>query len=197
MSDRETLKVYGAKAQEYQDLTAQSAGSDPLLAGFLAALDGPSHILDLGCGPGHYAAQMAAAGHQVTATDAAPEMVALADKHDGVSGLVATFDDISGAALYDGVWANFSLLHAPRDAMPRHLSALHKALKPGGIFHIALKSGEDQKRDKLGRLYTYFTDPELSGLLEDAGFTITDRAEGADTGLDGVVAHWIALRAHA
>lgn len=197
MSDAETLKVYATKATEYRDLTQDTPQADPLIAAFLAALPAASAVLDLGCGPGHFAARFAEAGHTVTATDASPEMVALADAHPDVTAQIGTFDDISGTAIYDGVWANFSLLHAPRADMPRHLTALQSALKPGGMLHIGLKSGTGDQRDPLGRLYTYYTDAELTGLLVDAGFTVVDRATGADKGLDGVVAPWIALRAHA
>jgi len=196
MTDTKTLQTYAAKATEYADLAGQDAERDPMFVAFLAACPSGGHLLDLGCGPGHYAADMAQAGFAVTATDAVPEMVALAANHPGVTAQLATFDDITGSDLYDGIWANFSLLHAPRADMPRHLAALHAALKPGGIFHIGLKSGTGEKRDQIGRLYTYYMLPELERLLEQAGFSITDHATGRTIGLDGVPADWIAVRAH-
>lgn len=196
MSDKETLSVYAQKVAEYIDVTKDGAARDPLLKAFIADLPAGAHVLDLGCGPGHIAADIAAAGHRVTATDAVPEMVAQAATHPGVTAQLATFDEIGGTSIYDGIWANFSLLHAPRDAMPRHLTALHTALKPGGLFHIALKTGSNSKRDRLGRLYTYYTDAELTALVENAGFTVTNRKTGRDKGLDGADADWIALRAH-
>lgn len=195
VKDPETLKIYADKAAEYAKLT-QGTERDPFLKRFIADLPAASEVLDLGCGPGDSAAVMAAAGHSVTATDAVPEMVALANAHPGVHASVATFEEITGTAIFDGIWANFSLLHAPRSEMPRYLAALHLALKPQGLLHIALKSGTGEKRDPIGRLYTYYTDAELTALLEAAGFTVTDRATGAGKGLDGVVAPWIAMRAH-
>ncbi len=197
MTDNETLRVYARKVDEYLSVTQDGTARDPALKAFIADLPAGAQVLDLGCGPGHIAAVIAAAGHHVTATDAVPEMVAHAGTHPGVTARVASFDDISGTGIYDGIWANFSLLHASRADMPRHLAALHTALKPGGLFHIAVKTGTGSKRDRLGRLYTYYTDPELTGLLTDAGFTVTHRQTGADTGLDGAVADWLALRAHA
>lgn len=196
MSDAETLKVYAAKVDDYVEVVKDGALRDPLLKAFLADLPPNAHVLDLGCGPGHIAAEIASAGHRVTAMDAVPEMVARAADHPGVTAICASFDDIAGENIYDGIWANFSLLHAPRDAMPRHLAALHAALRPGGLFHIALKTGTGSKRDRLGRYYTYYTDAELTGLVEAAGFTVTGRQTGCDTGLDGTPADWIALRAH-
>ena len=80
--------------------------------------------------------------------------------------------------------------------MPRHLAALGTALKPGGLFHIALKSGAGEKRDALGRIYTYYTQSELTDLLENAGLTVTEYATGCGKGLDGTDADWIALRAY-
>ncbi len=196
MSDPETLAVYAAKVDDYVALTGDGATRDPLLRAFIADLPTGGHVLDLGCGPGHAAATLAEAGLHVTATDAVAEMVEIAAQHPGVTARIATFDDISDAAAYDGIWANFSLLHAPRADMPRHLSALHRALKANGLLHIALKTGTGEKRDPIGRLYTYYTDAELTGLLADAGFTVTSRATGREKGLDGVPADWLALRAY-
>ena len=196
MSDAETLKVYGEKAQDYADLVAGPDEADPILAAFIAALPAGGTALDLGCGPGASAAAMARAGLNVVAFDPVPEMVSMADKHPGVTAQLGSFDDLTGSNIYDGIWANFSLLHAPRADMPRHLTAISDALKPGGRFHIALKSGEGSKRDALGRLYTYYTDAELTCLLEAAGLTVTARQSGRDKGLDGAEADWISLTAH-
>lgn len=196
MSDPETLAVYAAKVDDYAALTNSGVARDPLLEAFIADLPQDAHVLDLGCGPGHAAATMAQAGLTVSATDAVPEMVEHARQHPGVTARLATFDDIAEIATYDGIWANFCLLHAPRADMPRHLAALHAALTPKGLLHIALKSGTGEKRDPLGRHYTYYTDAELTGLLADAGFTVTSRATGREKGLDGVPADWLALRAY-
>lgn len=122
-------------------------------------------------------------------------MIALAEKHDGVRAEVATFETINGTALYDGIWANFSLLHAARDALPKILKSLHKALRPNGHLHIAMKLGTDTKRDAIGRQYTYVTQDELLGLLVAAGFTIAKTTTGCDKGLDGTYADWIAVAA--
>ena len=196
MSDPETLQVYAEKAQYYSDLMSASAGKDPLQAKFIAALPKGSHVLDLGCGPGHFAHFMANAGLRVTASDAVVEMVALIPEHPSITPIHAAFDDISGNDIYDGIWANFSLLHAPRADMPRHLAALKTAIKPGGLFHIALKTGDNTERDGLGRQYTYFTQSELTKLLNDAGFSVDSCTTGRDVGLAGTTDEWIALHAY-
>ncbi len=195
MTDTETLKVYAQKAKDYAELTTQNEIDDELAA-FMKALPPQGDVLDLGCGPGQAAGHMARAGYGVTAMDPVPEMVAMADMNEGVTAQVGTFDDIKGYNTYDGIWANFCLLHAPRADVPRHLTAIAHALRPGGIFHIGVKLGTGEKRDPIGRLYTYFTEPELEGLLNEVGLTITDRTFGSGIGLDGAMADWICLRAH-
>ena len=197
MSDQETLRVYAVQAKTYATLVQESLSSDPLLKDFIGALPKGAAVLDLGCGPGTAAHVMADAGLSVTATDAVSEMIEIAQSHPKVTARVASFDDIAEVNTYQGIWANFSLLHAPRIDMPRHLAGLHKALAVGGLLHIALKTGTGETRDKIGRIYTYYEDAELTGLLEQAGFTVTSRTTGCDKGMDGTMADWIAMRAHA
>lgn len=196
MSDPETLKVYAAKSGEYAALTGDHNKADPILTAFIASLPSKADVLDLGCGPGDSAAAMAAKGLRVHAVDAVPEMIALAARHTDVRAEVATFDQITGTDLYDGIWANYSLLHAARTSLRTILQALHTALRPKGRLHIAMKTGTDTARDSLGRQYTYVTEGELRALLADAGFTVIKMHEGRDKGLDGTYADWIALAAY-
>jgi SAM-dependent methyltransferase len=197
VSDPETLQVYAARAQEYAELTDDFNASDPGLDAFIAAVVPAGRVLDLGCGPGASAARMAKAGLRVDAFDPVAEMVALASRHPGVTVRQAGFDDLDDTGIYDGIWANFSLLHAPRADMPRHLAGIRRALRPGGRFHIALKTGTGEGRDALGRHYTYYMEDELRGLLAETGFTVTGKYEGCDKGLSGKAEPWIALAAHA
>jgi len=195
MSDKQTLDVYAAQSDRYAAITKNALTRDPLLAAFIASVPKGGCVLDLGCGPGTAAALMADAGLGVVATDAVPEMVSLAAKHPGVRAQLQTFDQITGTDIYDGIWANFSLLHAERNALPHILRALHTALRTGGKLHIAMKLGTDTKRDTIGRQYTYVSEPELRDLLAKARFHVTKMATGRDMGLDGTYADWIALAA--
>ena len=194
--DKKTLGVYGARAQDYAAITGDLTG-DKHLAIFIAALPPGAHVLDIGCGPGRAAGQMAAAGLRVDAIDAAPEMVAMAAAQPGVTAWQATFDEIAGEALYDGIWANFSLLHAPRTAFPGHLAAIRRALKPGGLFHIGMKTGEGEGRDTLGRFYTYYTQDALRDLLTAAGLSPGNSWTGRDIGLAGTPDDWSIIHAYA
>lgn len=192
--DTETLSVYAEKAREYAEVTRED---NPFLAPFLAKLPPGGRVLDLGCGPGHHAAAMQAAGMQVTAWDASDEFAAVARDLHGLDVRVATFDDLDARAKFDGIWASFSLLHAPRADLPRHLQAIHAALRPGGALHLGMKTGRGEKRDALGRRYAYFSQVELSDLLDQTGFSLEMTETGKDIGLDGTVAPWVVIHARA
>lgn len=193
--DNETLGVYASRADDYLAMVGKEAES-PILAAFIGGLPKHAHVLDLGCGPGVSAAVMAQAGLTVDATDAVPEMVALAGANPGVDARLATFDQITGTDVYDGIWANFSLLHAPKSALPVYLARLREALKPGGLFHIGMKTGEGAQRDSIGRFYAYYTEEELCDLLTNAGFTPFSSTHGNEPGLSGEPAPWVCIAAH-
>ena len=196
MADKETLRVYDAKAADYAKLIDSDTKENPYLERFIARLPTGGRVLDLGCGPGLAATRMANAGLQVDAIDGSVEMVAMAAQHDGVTAWQATFDQITGTDIYDGIWANFCLLHASKEAMPHHLAAMVTALKPGGAFHIGMKLGSGSQRDAIGRLYSYYSEPELITLLGAAGLTAGETDHGRTVGLDGTEAYWIVVAAH-
>lgn len=193
-ADRETLAVYAERAEDYANLV-QSEGAGKDLKAFIAALPPRAHVLDLGCGPGFASAHMAKAGLRPDPVDASPEMVALARNRFGLPARIARFDQIEGEDIYDGVWASFSLLHAPRAAFPGHLDALHKALKPGGRLYLGMKLGSGEQRDAIGRFYTFYSEDELRDHLEHAGFTVASSREGADKGLAGTIDPFIIIQA--
>jgi len=194
MPDAKTIATYDAKADEYADLPGND-GPDADLQAFLDLMPAGAHVLDLGCGPAHASAYMRDAGLVPDPVDASPGMVTLANTRHAIGARLGTFDDIASTALYDGVWANFSLLHAPRLDLPRHLARLAQALKPGGIFHIGMKTGAGEKRDRIDRLYTYVTQAELAELLTDAGLTVIAQRTGEGKGLDGTMAPFVTMRA--
>jgi len=193
MTDPRTIATYDVKAADYADLVSSDA-PDKTLRSFIDVIPAGGHVLDLGCGPGTSSAHMQRAGLVPESVDASEGMIALARKTFGLDARLGHFDDIDGFEVYDGVWANFSLLHAPRADLARHIAALFRATRPGGIIHIGMKTGTGVARDDIDRLYTYVTVDELVGLLTDAGYHVTHIKEGRETGLAGTVDPYVILR---
>lgn len=193
MSDPKTLAAYQTRAAAYAALGVTPT-QEMALQRFMAALPQQSYILDLGCGPGLHARAMLDQGHRVDAIDATQAFVDTA-RSAGVSARLATFDDITARATYNGIWASFSLLHAPRTQVPDYVKALARALKPGGVFFLGMKTGTGEDRDDIGRHYCYFTPTELEAMLRDAGLTVTARVDGREPGFAGTIDPFTLLHA--
>jgi len=194
MVDNKTIAFYDDAAGDYAAKFAVSKPDAQLLA-FMDLLPAGGDVLDLGCGPAFAPAHMRNAGFNLDPVDASAGMVTTANDLHDINARQMTFDQIDMIAAYDGVWANFSLLHADRTDLPRYLAAIATALRPEGVFHIGLKVGTGAARDKIDRLYTYVTVPELETLLTDAGLTplATDLGEGM--GMAGTIDPWVVMRA--
>ncbi|MEO0632572.1 MAG: class I SAM-dependent methyltransferase [Pseudomonadota bacterium] len=194
MSDRKTLDVYAAKAEEYQALVGSDA-PDADLQRFIDALPAGARVLDIGCGPGMAAGFMAAAGHAAEAWDPVAEMRALAAARPGVTTRVAGYDDLTARAAYDGIWANFSMLHTPLARWETQFAAVHDALVPAGLFHFGTKLGTGEVRDSIGRMYSYMEETPLRDLFARSGFAIEFARTGEEAGLSGEVAPFIVILA--
>lgn len=194
MTDAKTIAFYDSAAKRYANLTSTDTPSGQLKA-FMALLPPQAHVLDLGCGPARASAHMREAGFQPDPVDASQGMIHLANETHQIGARMLTFDDIDMVDTYDGIWANFSLLHAPRADLPRIISALATALRNNGVLHIALKTGTGEARDDIDRLYTYLTVTELHDLLTTAGFAVIATVEGHEVGCAGTDDPFVAMRA--
>ena len=194
MIDPETLALYDSEAADFAR-RMHSERPYPRLDTFIASLPEGGDVLDLGCGSGIWAAYMAARGLRVDAVDASSGMAEIARARYGIKVRIASFDQICGVALYDGVWAHYSLLHARRADLPGHLAALARALRPGGRLHLTMKLGTGEARDGKQRFYSYYSEEELTALLAAAHFLIEGRERGTGTGFAGETHDFIALLA--
>ncbi|KIC48277.1 class I SAM-dependent methyltransferase, partial [Leisingera sp. ANG-S] len=116
MSDDRTISVYDDRAADYAELFTgrTDPGEEADFQAFTARLPEGGTLLDLGCGPGHWAARFRDAGFRVAALDASPEMAEAARAAYGIEVITAGFHALDAEAVFDGIWAYFSLLHVPR-----------------------------------------------------------------------------------
>lgn len=193
MADARTIATYDAKAADYALMVASDT-PDTTLQTFIDLIPKGGHVLDLGCGPGTASVHMRAAGLVPDPVDASQGMIKIATEKFGLAARLAQFTDIAGREIYDGIWANFSLLHAPLDDLPDHFAALSNATKRRGIIHVGMKTGTGIARDKLNRLYTYVTVKQLQSLLTSAGYQVTYTKEGTEAGLAGTADPFVIMR---
>ncbi|MEP0069661.1 class I SAM-dependent methyltransferase [Pyruvatibacter sp.] len=192
-SDETTLDYYDTQAQTY----AQKDHGAELPASFMRlvrALPSGGHVLDLGSGDGYFSIEFEARGFDVTATDGSAGLAAIASQHLKRPVRVERFDELTDVAAFDGVWAHASIHHAPLDALPDILTRIYRSLKPGGVFHMSVKTGKPAGRDKFDRFYCYPSRADIDAALAAAGdwqdtlFETTHRS-----GYDGVATDWIIL----
>ncbi len=192
--DQATLDWYTREAAAYADYAGTT--ECPALDRFAAMLPPGGAVLDFGCGSGWAADRLNMAGFRACARDASPGLADEARRRYGIEVTVGPFEDLEDIEAYDGVWAAFSLLHDGRAAMPWHLARMHRALRPGGILYLGLKEGDGESRDRLGRLYTYFSGPEVHGLLDKAGFSVVASQTEPSAGNDGAAVTSLHVFAH-
>lgn len=199
MNDAATLAYYEREAPFYR--SSGSQGQSRHLGAFLAQLEKGAFILELGCGGGRDAAYMIEHGFRVEATDGAAAMVAKANERHSVVARQMRFDELSYTAKYDAVWAHASLLHLPRAHLSDALTAILRALKPGGLHFANYKLGDaahpDEGRDLLGR-WTNLPSPQwLEESYSSAGFEICNTEQYRGNGSDGTQRDWLAVTVRA
>ena len=139
----------------------------------LDALDGeaPYTILDLGCGPGRDLAYFRKLGHIAIGLDGSSQFADMARTYSGAEVWVQDFIDIAlPEAHFDGVFANASLFHVPREAIETTLTALWHGLRPGGVLFSSNPRGNDEQGFSGGRFGLYYRDETWLDLVEGVGF---------------------------
>ena len=118
--------------------------------------DPPLCILDFGCGPGRDLAAFRSLGHQPIGLEGSPALAELAREHSGCEVWQQDFLDLHlPPSRFDGIFANASLFHVPSQALPRVLSELHTALKPGGVLFTSNPRGNNEQGWSQGRYGVY------------------------------------------
>lgn len=191
--DPDTLRFYAENAPAY--VARGAHGTSRHIPAFLSRLPPAAYVLDLGCGGGRDAQALIAAGHQVDPTDGSAAIAAKAQDLLGIPVRVMRFEDLDAQGLYDAVWANASLLHVPRPALPDVLARVRTALKPGGLHMASYKGGGQEGRDSHGRYFNYLGAEELRAIYQASGkWEVLSLIEYTGGGYDpGVEGPWTAI----
>jgi len=172
-----TILHYERAARAYWEGT-KNHDVDQNHAAVLDAIESetPYTILDLGCGPGRDLSYFRSLGHKTVGLEGSKKFVDMARRHSKCEVL---HQDFLAMALpecwFDGVFANASLFHVPRQELPRVLHGLSEALKPGGVLFCSNPWGNNEEGWS-GDRYSCFHDPGTwRTYVTAAGFTELNR----------------------
>jgi SAM-dependent methyltransferase len=143
------------------------------IAALLDAIEGtpPFTLLDFGCGPGRDLEALTAHGHVAIGLEGSPEFAAMARAHSGCEVWQQNFFALDlPPGHFDGVFANASLFHVPRHALPDVLGKLHACLKPGGVLFSSNPRGNNEEGWSGGRYGVYHDLESWRRYVTAAGF---------------------------
>lgn len=131
-------------------------------------------LLDFGCGPGRDLKYFAGLGHEVIGLDGSANFCEMARTYTGCEVWQQNFLTLDLPTNYfDGIFANASLFHVPRQELPRVLKAFHQSLKSQGVLFSSNPRGESEGWYER-RYGAYFELEEYQIFLQKAGFEIID-----------------------
>ncbi|WCK53378.1 class I SAM-dependent methyltransferase [Aneurinibacillus sp. Ricciae_BoGa-3] len=153
----------------HRDLTIQFISAFQMLLG-------GSRVLDLGCGAGHDSLRLKRYDLQVQGLDISEVMLQQAKQSvQDVEFIQGDFRSIpTGDSIYDGVWANASLIYITKEDLKKALGEVYRVMKPGGVFFSSYRIGEGSivVNNIFNQLYQQ---EEIEMMLRSEGFRIFDR----------------------
>jgi SAM-dependent methyltransferase len=170
-----TIAYYDRFARAFWDGTRHHDVSQNYAALLNAiASEPPYSILDLGCGPGRDLIYLRSRGHEAVGLDGSREFVAMAQAHSGCEVL---HQDLLSMRLpegrFDGIFANASLFHVPRQELPRVLRELYETLKQRGVLFSSNPRGNNEEGWS-GRYACFFDLDTWRDYVTAAGFVELD-----------------------
>ncbi|WP_018132842.1 class I SAM-dependent methyltransferase [Effusibacillus pohliae] len=139
-------------------------------------------VLDLGSGAGRDTLTLKRYGVHVQGLDISEEMLAIAQKTvNDVPFRKGDFRNLPYPDdMFDGIWANLSLLHLMKQDLPVALSQVRRVLKDTGVLYASfLTEGEDGFIDDL--YYAFYKPEELHRIFDESGFAVFDEVANRDT----------------
>jgi SAM-dependent methyltransferase len=131
----------------------------------------PLRILDFGCGPGRDLAALRALGHEPIGVEGSAVFAAMAREHSGCEVWEQNFLALKlPPGRFQGIFANASLFHVPRQELPRVLAQLHAALEPGGVLFASNPRGNNEEGWNRGRYGVYHDLEAWRAFLHAAAF---------------------------
>ncbi len=135
--------------------------------------EGKDTLLELGAGTGQDSKFFMDCGLKVTAIDLSNEMVKIC-KEKGIDAYELDFYNLSDLnKKYHCIWSMNSLLHVPKDDLPRVLKSIDFVLNEDGLFYMGVYGGEDTESNwindvsEIPRFFSYYSKDKLKEVLQD------------------------------
>jgi len=167
-----TLEHYNERATEFWSGTRNHDVKQNIEA-LLRHVRGtpPLCILDFGCGPGRDLLAFRALGHEPIGLEGSPPLAAMAREYSGCEVWEQDFLALKlPSCRFDGIFANASLFHVPRQELPRVLGELRAALKPNGVLFASNPRGNNEEGWNRGRYGAYHDLESWRAFLRTAAF---------------------------
>ncbi|UCC50990.1 MAG: methyltransferase domain-containing protein [Anaerolineaceae bacterium] len=136
-------------------------------------------LLEIGAGPGKDSKFFQDHGLQVISTDLSPQMVQMC-RAKGLEAYVMDFLNLNFPDThFDAVYALNCLLHVPKVELPAVLTAIHRILKPSGLFFMGVYGGYASEGiwqdDHLTpqRYFSLYPDDQIQAIVSNT-FTVHD-----------------------
>ncbi len=175
-----TKDSYNTHAQDFASFTSTYMGKmQQWTEEFANSFPKDASILDIGCGAGRDAALFINKGLALTGIDFSEKLLEIIKtKLPTGKFLLMDYEDLSFPDnRFDGVWANASLYHIPKENLLKIFKKIYKVLKNEGLFLATFRVGEGEKMTEekrgnaiLHRFAAYYQPKEIQHLLEKAGF---------------------------
>ena len=170
-----TLEYYNRRAEDFFAGTIDH-DVEQNIAALLSRIEAdeaahPYAILDVGCGPGRDLKAFSERGHIAVGLDGAERFTEMARAYSGCEVWHQDFLNLDlPVNHFDGVFANASLFHAPRQALPDVLLALHATLKTGGVLFSSNPRGNNSDGLHGNRYGAYYDLDTWRAYMTNAGF---------------------------
>jgi len=171
----QTLDYYNQRAEDFFAGTIDHDVEQNITA-LLTHIDAnegatPFTLLDVGCGPGRDLKAFSERGHVAVGLEGAERFAEMARDYSGCDVWQQDFLELDlPLGHFDGVFANASLFHAPRQALPDVLLALHATLKPNGVLFSSNPRGNNSEGWSGSRYGAYYDLDTWRDYMITAGF---------------------------